>query len=107
MPDDEPRCAQCRGPIPPDGPSEDFCGEDCARWWTQKRASSPPTSSFALLHGVEGTYIAPVEMETGLAALCGWEQVMVTADRIENGVINAATITENVISIDGFTLWTE
>lgn len=35
-----PICASCRQPIPPAGPSEDFCGEQCQRYWHSRRVNT-------------------------------------------------------------------
>lgn len=37
-------CHQCAQPLDGNGPSADFCSEDCQQTWHERRAETPPTS---------------------------------------------------------------
>lgn len=95
MPGDEPRCAHCGVPIDPDGASPDFCDQDCARWWMGKRAAPP-----AYTPGRTGQLLSAPGMARTLAALCGWSDWTVTAERIEDGAITTGYITQLDLDVE-------
>jgi hypothetical protein len=37
----EPRCANCHGVLAEDGPSSDWCGDDCQRDWYSAQTTRP------------------------------------------------------------------